>query len=223
MKKRYVIATLIGVVMGLGLIGLLAYAGGYTWQDTGWDIPYAHNARAEVLQNQALLLRACHILLQDGLCIMAIPILGCLAFAKFMPSEKAGIHSPFARRTVWIYVGLSFVLFCLGFLHLSSSDIRAVHDWPFDGWQIPTLLFYFFLAICALSLVGILPGLAMIGALLLEWNDNCKDIPDTLVRENEQRLAVQSIAQKQGVVCSSNLSDTDTINVSQRHTFEEVR
>lgn len=189
MKKRYVIATLIGAFMGLGLIGLLAYSDGYTWQETSWYVPYAHNARAQVLQNQALLLRACHIMVQDGLSFLTIPILGCLALAKFMPSARLSTHGAFSRRTTWTYSALCFALFCLSFFDSFCGDTQPVLSLS----NLAIALAVYVLSIGLMTVVGVLPGVAMIGALVLEWSDKCKDIPEVIEREEKQQFELQSV------------------------------
>lgn len=181
MTKRYLIATLIGTCIGLGLICL--YAFDYSWNETSWYVPYVQldvpNAKVEQLREQALLLRACHLILQDGLSFLGIPILGCIALAKFAPSANSGIHSSvFSRRITWCYLVLCFAILCLGCLHLVSSDLRSLFD---DN--LGRAFMFSVLGICALSVIGFLPGIAMIGALVLEWHERCNDIPEIVARE----------------------------------------
>lgn len=130
-KPHYIIATLIGMLIG---ITIALIVGTYTeWTESGWQIPHildgTLSAHARELRDQAALLRSAHLFLDNGLTFLTIPILICLALAKLMPrqiADKGNLKPFFWLRVAWCYMCCASVVMLIastGFMHVQNGQL----------------------------------------------------------------------------------------------------
>lgn len=129
--RRYLIAVLIGLVIGFLALVLYANHAGMDreWAEPRlehiirkWGFPDFYTVRKEVgrLRNEALFLNTCRVAVEDGFWCIALPITLCVGLVRLTELAKSNIFWRFIARVSWIHLRRSIwmvgngVGICLG-------------------------------------------------------------------------------------------------------------
>ncbi|MGH9548350.1 MAG: hypothetical protein ACRD3W_03205 [Terriglobales bacterium] len=163
MKHKYITAWAIGLLIGLAVIlgiAVLIPVFGDSWTIPSWDSWIAGmGAQAAPLQTQAVLLRACRLLLESGFWFLALPVaVACGVVRLNEVSNKSDLLWSLEAfiRTVLV---LSSIAYGFGFLVVSFYKIGEPIDafakllWCHAAGFVTVLILWVFPAIPVYGLI----------------------------------------------------------------------
>lgn len=180
MQRRYAIALLIGI--GVGLFAIMSHAIApdwlWSWNISDWQLPdwdgptYLQNAQRINLLEQGYLLKACHLFVEQGLSYLIVPSAFICVYVKLRQiSEKNEVMKDFMAA---LKVSFWCVLLFSGSLTLAVS----IEVFRFPGsWELRLLdvwrAFVFFFSI---TFAFAVPTLSLLGFIILTVQGRLKDL-----------------------------------------------